>query len=89
MTEPSRPRPVPGPPQPGGTLAPIGGAVRPAEPGAVPAASPEAAPAPAPTPAPALTPLAGLDRRPVTEHVAAFEAEYQRLERELATIDRL
>ncbi len=71
MTEPSRPRPVPGPPRPAGTGAP--------------ATAPGAATTAAPSPAP----LAGLDGRPVTEHVAAFEAEYDRLERELATIDRL
>jgi hypothetical protein len=78
MTEPNRPRPVPGPPRPGGAPAPGAGAVGPA---AVPGGGHEAAPG--------TSPLAGLDRRPVTEHVAAFEAEYQRLERELATIDRL
>jgi hypothetical protein len=33
--------------------------------------------------------LAGLDRRPVVEHVAVFEAEHDRLQRELATIDQL
>jgi hypothetical protein len=55
--------------------------VRPAGPPAGRGGDPEATPAPAP--------LAGLDARPVTEHVAAFEAEYRRLERELATIDRL
>ncbi len=81
MTEPSRPRPVPGPPRPGGAPAPGAGAVRPAGPPAGRGGDPEATPAPAP--------LAGLDARPVTEHVAAFEAEYRRLERELATIDRL
>jgi hypothetical protein len=30
-----------------------------------------------------------LDQRPVAEHVAVFEAEHARLERELGTIDRL
>ncbi len=81
MTEPSRPRPVPGPPRPGGAPAPGAGAVRPAGPAAGRGGDPEASQAP--------VPLAGLDARPVTEHVAAFEAEYRRLERELATIDRL
>ncbi|WNV77580.1 hypothetical protein [Geodermatophilus sp. DSM 44513] len=33
--------------------------------------------------------FADLDRRPVTEHVAVFEAEHARLHRELGTIDRL
>ncbi|TFV59037.1 UNVERIFIED_ORG: hypothetical protein E4P37_19765 [Bacillus sp. AZ43] len=36
--------------------------------------------------APDLTELA---ERPVAEHVAAYEAEHARLERELGTIDRL
>jgi hypothetical protein len=35
------------------------------------------------------TPFADLDRRPVTEHVAVFEAEHARLQRELGTIDQL
>jgi hypothetical protein len=30
-----------------------------------------------------------LDELPVTEHVAAFEAEHDRLQRELGTIDQL
>jgi hypothetical protein len=30
-----------------------------------------------------------LDQRPVSEHVAVFEAEHDRLQRELGTIDRL
>jgi hypothetical protein len=38
------------------------------------------------TTAPDFTDLA---ERPVAEHVAAFEAEHARLERELGTIDRL
>jgi hypothetical protein len=33
--------------------------------------------------------FAGLDEQPVTEHVAVFEAEHSRLQRELGTIDRL
>jgi hypothetical protein len=33
--------------------------------------------------------LAGLEQRPVAEHVAVFEAEHDRLQRELATIDQL
>ncbi|WP_281181445.1 hypothetical protein [Geodermatophilus telluris] len=32
---------------------------------------------------------ADLTGRPVTEHVAVFEAEHDRLRRELATIDQL
>ncbi|MGY1746986.1 hypothetical protein [Blastococcus sp. SYSU D00695] len=64
MTEPSRPRPVPGPP--GGPVAPPTGG-----------------------PAGDAARFAGLDARPVTEHVELFEAEHARLERELRTIDQL
>ncbi len=69
MTEPSRPRTVPGPPRPGPADARVGG--------------------PAGPHSPATTALAGLDERPVAEHVAVFEAEHDRLKRELATIDQL
>ena len=34
-------------------------------------------------------PFAELDERPVAEHVEVFEAEHDRLQRELGTIDRL
>ena len=80
MTDPSRPRPVPGPPRPG----PWGG------PAPVPAAtaSPEAVPVEAPA-ADEGTPFADLATRPVAEHVAVFEAEHARLQRELGTIDQL
>ncbi|MGY1673776.1 hypothetical protein [Geodermatophilus sp. SYSU D00710] len=86
MTEPSRPRPVPGPPRTGPAAAPVAGTAAPAGPGAL------VAPAPAPadgTGAAVGNPLAGLDQRPVAEHVAVFEAEHDRLRRELATIDQL
>jgi hypothetical protein len=33
--------------------------------------------------------FADLDEKPVAEHVAVFEAEHSRLQRELGTIDRL
>jgi hypothetical protein len=33
--------------------------------------------------------FADLDERPVSEHVAVFEAEHSRLQRELGTIDQL
>ena len=33
--------------------------------------------------------FAELEQRPVAEHVAVFEAEHGRLQRELGTIDRL
>ncbi len=74
MTEPSQPRPVPGPPRTdpadGGShaSAPAGGADPAGERG---------------------HPFADLDERPVAEHVAVYEAEHARLERELGTIDRL
>jgi hypothetical protein len=80
MTEPSQPRPVPGPPRPG--PAPAEGS-----PGAGTSADPDT---------PTATddehaggPFAELDERPVAEHVAVFEEEHARLERELGTIDRL
>ena len=78
MTDPSRPRPVPGPPRPG----PWGG------PTPVPAGTvtPDAVAAPA---ADESASFADLTTRPVAQHVAVFEAEYARLQRELGTIDRL
>jgi hypothetical protein len=66
MTEPSTPRPVPGPPRPGR---------RPEEAGAAPFA--------------AADPFADLAQLPIAEHVAVFETEHARLERELGTIDQL
>ncbi|SFK67274.1 hypothetical protein SAMN04488085_10310 [Geodermatophilus ruber] len=78
MTEPSRPRPVPGPPRPGpGPWS---------APATVPGAAVEAQP---PASAPDDPPFGDLAHRPVTEHVAVFEAEHVRLQRELATIDQL
>ena len=86
MTEPSRPRPVPGPPRPG----PVGTAA------GIPAGGPTRAVGPESTPGAvtagggdAESPYAGLGERPVAEHVAVFEAEHDRLQRELATIDQL
>ncbi|NEK95076.1 hypothetical protein GCU67_12965 [Modestobacter muralis] len=46
-----------------------------------------AASVPAPPAGP--SPFVGLTDRPVAEHVAVFEAEHDRLQRELATIDQL
>ncbi len=60
MSEPGRPRPVPGPPGPA-----------------------------SPSPAGRSDPFAGLADRPVEEHVAVYEAEHDRLQRELSTIDQL
>jgi hypothetical protein len=47
-----------------------------------------------PRPSPADAPagenrFAELDEQPVAEHVAVFEAEHSRLQRELGTIDQL
>lgn len=39
--------------------------------------------------APAGRSFANLDERPVADHVAVFEAEHSRLQRELGTIDQL
>lgn len=78
MTDPSRPRPVPGPPRPG----PVGGPAR------VPPAPVVTAPDDARA-AQGSAPFADLARRPVAEHVAVFEAEHARLQRELGTIDQL
>ncbi len=77
MTEPTRPRPVPGSPRPGPARGP---APVPADTAAVPAAGAGADDG---------ARFAELDRRPVTEHVAVFEAEHARLQRELGTIDQL
>ncbi len=38
---------------------------------------------------PAQGPFDGLDERPLADHVAVFETEHARLERELGTIDQL
>ncbi|RFU19261.1 hypothetical protein [Geodermatophilus marinus] len=73
MTEPSRPRPVPGPP-----VAPRG----PAPGGTVPGSTVPGSTVPSPA-------LAGLGDLPVAEHVAVLEAEHARLQRELASIDQL
>ena len=59
---------------------------------------PRPGPASAPPPAEPATPaipaegearFAALDERPVAKHVAVFEAEHDRLQRELGTIDQL
>ena len=58
---------------------------------------PRAVPGPAPTEVPprphsgdtAPDRFADLGERPVTEHVAVFDAEHSRLQRELGTIDQL
>ena len=77
MTEPSPPRPVPGPARPGPS--PLEKAPRPGE----------AADRDDSASAPDAATFADLDRRPVAEHVAIFEAEHARLRDELSTIDQL
>ncbi len=88
MTDPARPRPVPGPPRPvpgaGGPRLPQSTGP---EPGSVPS-SPAAASSRSPAPAEG-TVYARLAERPVAEHVAVYEAEHERLQRELSTVDQL
>lgn len=74
MTEPTPQRPVPGPPH----SAPVADP----SPPEVPPASPQSAD-------PAADRFADLAQRPVGEHVAVFEDEHGRLQRELGTIDQL
>ena len=83
MTEPSAQRPVPGPPRPGTATSAAPALV----PGSAPDAADERVVAPGATSEGGR--LAGLDGRPVAEHVAVFEAEHERLQRELGTIDPL
>jgi hypothetical protein len=80
MTQPSSARPVPGPPRPAGATA--GDAGR----GSAAADAPVAG---APDPGAGHDPFAGLDQRPVDEHVAVFEAEHDRLQRRLGGIDQV
>ena len=85
MTTPKRPRPGPPRPGPGGGAAPVPAATGPVGTG----------PAGASTVGTQTSDVqetgsfAGLDQRPVAEHVAVFEAEHARLQRELGTIDQL
>ncbi|MDT0277150.1 hypothetical protein [Blastococcus goldschmidtiae] len=76
MTEPHPQRPVPGPPRhtPGPDGSPE--SARPIASGEHAASAAE-------------DPFADLDQRPVAEHVAVYEAEHGRLQRELGTIDQL
>jgi hypothetical protein len=86
MTEPTAPRPVPG----SHRFAPVP---------PVPVADPPRGHSPVPGPAGSAAPaaqapgadprLAGLDELPVAEHVAVFEAEHARLQRDLGTIEPL
>ena len=80
MTQPSSARPVPGPPRPADlmTAADGNGMARPGSP----------APG-APAPGSDVDPFAGLNQRPVDDHVAVFEAEHDRLQRRLGGIDQV
>lgn len=81
MTEPSSSRPVPGPARP------VPGAD-----GSGPASSSPATSSPAsssPARAAQGERFAALADRPVAEHVEVFEAEHDRLQAELGTIDRI
>ena len=83
MTDAARPRPVPGPPRPQSGP--------PAGPRATPHEQAGAGHAPGadPTAGVGASPFADLAGRPVADHVAVFEAEHERLQRELSTIDQL
>ena len=95
MTEPTRPDPVPAPPRAEGETSPHA---------AMPDASTDGTTdGDRTTDDPTATdgagddtggtaahePFTDLERRPVAEHVAVFEAEHARLQRELGTIDQL
>ena len=74
MTEPSTPRPVPGPARP----VPGEGATRQAAERGTPPATTEGEER-----------FTALADRPVAEHVDVFEAEHDRLQAELGTVDRV
>ncbi len=78
MTEPSSLRPAPGPPPP---------AADPSRPAAEPSSPPS--PADAMGQGRSVDRFVGLEQLPVVEHVALFDAEHGRLQRELGTIDQL
>ncbi|MGZ4506892.1 MAG: hypothetical protein ACXVX0_06520 [Blastococcus sp.] len=63
---------------------PVPGPPRPG-PGSTAPAAPDGEAAPAAE----REPFTGLEAKPVAEHVAVFEAEHSRLQRELGTIDQL
>jgi hypothetical protein len=80
VTDPAPQRPVPGPPRPVPGPVPGPSAVRTTD----VVAAPDAA-----APHGTASPFADLAGRPVAEHVAVYEAEHERLQRELSTIDQL
>ena len=61
----------------------------PGPPRPVPGPGPADVPPPAESDAAREDRFADLDERPVAEHVAVFESEHDRLQRELGTIDQL
>jgi hypothetical protein len=81
VTDPAAQRPVPGPPRP--LPGPVPGRPVPRTQDA------DDAPGTAASTDPETSPFAGLADRPVAEHVAVYEAEHERLQRELSTIDQL
>ncbi|MGY1917167.1 hypothetical protein [Blastococcus sp. SYSU DS0973] len=88
MTEPTASRPVPGPFRPGPRPVPVPARDAASAPDAAPEGEPiDAADAPTGEGADTQRALAGLTELPVAEHVAVFEAEHARLQRELGTID--
>jgi len=90
VSQPDQSRPVPGPavPRPAAVPGPPTARAAPGPDAPRPAAVP-GPPAGPPAPSAGPSPFAGLVERPVSEHVAVFEAEHDRLQRELATIDQL
>ncbi|WP_346623491.1 hypothetical protein [Blastococcus montanus] len=89
MTEPTAQRPMPGPYRPGPAAAPaVPAADRAAEDTHRPGAAPHPGEDTGEQGADGRR-LTGLEELPVAEHVAVFEAEHARLQRELGTIDPL
>jgi hypothetical protein len=81
VTDPAPSHPVPGPPRPG---------PHPPVPGPPVPGAPVQDPATAADPStPGGSRFADLAERPVADHVAVYEAEHERLQRELSTIDQL
>jgi hypothetical protein len=98
VTEPAPQRPVPGPPRPVPGPVPGAPAAHTAHDAAATGTAPSAGAAPFAGTSPFAgtapsvdtpSPFADLDARPVAEHVAVYEAEHERLQRELSTIDQL
>ncbi len=78
MTEPTRPVPVPAPPRAEDGTTSESTMPQTAESDTTVSGAAESG-----------EPFSGLGQRPVAEHVAVFEAEHARLQRELGTIDQL